>query len=148
VTVHYANLTNGLHCPHLDLEHVPNLRIVRIQSTWCEQKRWGDVLLTAGADLLYQLARGETCVVHDVSERPRESRACWQGLSWLRYALAVAWGLPEPRETVREHEVNVTPYWRDVWAGLDDVPRTYARRFRRWHAGGAVDLRSCYGGAP
>jgi hypothetical protein len=143
VTLHYANLTNGRACPHLG--EVPDRRVVRVQSTWCEQKRWGDVALTVGADLLFHLARGETCVVHDVSERDRESRACWQGLSWLRYACSVAWGLPEPAEYVRNGRVYVTHYWRGVWFDLDRKERTYLRRFREWHAGDPVDLRSCWG---
>jgi hypothetical protein len=143
MTFHYANLSNGLGCPHLEGHLVPP-RVVRVQSTWCEQQRWGDVLLTAGADLLYHLARGERCVVHDVSERDRETRACWQGLSWLRWALSRAWGVaPEP-EVFKPSGMAAGRFWERTWLGLDDVPRTYAGRFRQWHRGGPVDLRSCW----
>ncbi|MBF6332449.1 hypothetical protein [Nocardia transvalensis] len=87
--VHFANLTRGLLCPHLVGYEV---RYTRIQSTSCEQKRWHDVIFGAGPDLLMTMALGRLAIVHDQSERPRETRAMWQGLVFVRRACEHLWG--------------------------------------------------------
>lgn len=82
--MHYANLTRGTLCPHF--AGCECSRFTRIQSTSCEQKRWDDVIHGAGPDFLHHMGLGVALVVHDLSERPHETRAMWQGLAWLRYA--------------------------------------------------------------
>lgn len=135
--VHYANLTNGVLCaPH-------NGRFTRIPSTFCEQKMWGRVIYGAGPDVLTTLARGYSVIVHDQSEKRRATRAQWQGLSWLRYACSLAWGLPEPTEYSR-NGMNVTSYWRGTWLGLPAPDRTWLAYFSRFAAEtDLVDLRAC-----
>lgn len=83
--LHYANLTRGALCPHFS-NGCECSRFTRIQSTSCEQKRWDDVIHGAGPDFLHFMGQGVPIIVHDFSERPRETRAMWQGLTWLRYA--------------------------------------------------------------
>lgn len=90
--VHFLNLTRGLECRR----HVVEPRFLRIQSTWCEQKRWADVLAAATPDLLYRWAVGDEVTVHDVSERDRVTRACWQGLVWLRFCAEMTWSDQDP----------------------------------------------------
>lgn len=82
--LHYANLTRGTLCPHLGQCECSHF--CRIQSTSCEQKHWDRVIYDAGPDLLHYMGQGAEIVVHDFSEKPRETRAMWQGLSWIRYA--------------------------------------------------------------
>lgn len=137
--VHYANLTNGLLCAP------DEVRYTRIPSAWCEQKQWGKVLYGAGADLLTVAAVGRPVIVHDQSERQRFTRAQWQGLSWLRYACSMAFGLGEVKEVTRGG-ANVTSYWRGVWLGLDRADRNWLEYFgEAATAAGTslVDIRPC-----
>lgn len=129
-TVHYANLTNGVLCAP------EGSRYCRIPSTWCEQKQWGKVLYGAGPDLLAMLAVGRPVVVHDQSERRRRTRAQWQGLSWLRYATARAWGITPWREFSRGG-VDVTHYWERQYDLLGDTDRRWLEYF-----GGSVNDRT------
>lgn len=123
--VHYANLTNGLLC-------APSpVGLTRIPSTWCEQGLWDRIAYGAGPDLLTVAAKGYTVIVHDQSEKQRQTRAQWQGLSWLRYACSVAWGLPEPTELSR-NGMDVAAYWREVWGGLDRADRAWIEYFGRF----------------
>lgn len=88
--IHFLNLTNGLLCAG----HVPDIdsaRFMRLQSTWCEQKRWDDVLLTLPPDFYMALATGRPITCHDVSEKPRRTRAMWQGLAVARRICGWAW---------------------------------------------------------
>jgi hypothetical protein len=92
----YYNLSRGTLCgPPKDA------RYCRIQSTWLEQKRWEDVLLAVPVDMYYHLAQGHKIIVHDQSEKPRLSRAQWQGLSWIRFATNIAWYEASPAEFSR-----------------------------------------------
>lgn len=135
-TIHYANLSRGVLCP------VEADRVIRLQSTWCEQKRWADVLWTTSPDLLYHLAIGDACVIHDQSEKPRQTRACWQGLSWIRYATGRAWYDAADPEFSRTG-MNVTPYWQEQYRGLDDRVITYLKAFRKYAGIFPGDLSAC-----
>lgn len=138
MALHYANLTNGLLCCPAS-----GVAMCRIPSTFCEQKLWGKVIYGAGPDLLVAAARGHQVIVHDQSERQRQTRAQWQGLSWLRYACSMAWGLPEPAEFSR-NGMNVTGYWRGTWLGLPEPDKAWLRYFGRFADGlRQVDVRPC-----
>lgn len=137
--IHYANLTRGLLCPHLPGERV---HYVRIQSTWCEQKRWGDILVGVGPDMLYRLAVGEAVMVHDLSERDRVSRALWQGLAWVRFACTLAW-CDKELPTLSRNGMDVTAYWASAWRALNGRERRAITYYRAHHTGGPVDLIGC-----
>jgi len=139
MTRHYANLTNGMFCPCLRGEADA---FCRIQSTHCEQKRWGDVIVGAGPDLLMRLAMGEKCVVHDVSERPRMTRALWQGVPWIRYACERSWGIGVSGVASRSG-MNVTSYAEQCYAELSDPVRAHLAYFGRWSQRGPVQLHAC-----
>ena len=86
---HFVNLTNGLLA--IELYHLKDYRYIRIQSTWCEQKRWSDILWTLSDDFLMACAKGELCYVYDFSEKRKYTRAVWQGLEWIKYVLNRRW---------------------------------------------------------
>src|SRR5574340_899417 len=85
---HFINLTNGLPC-YYTIDGPVHYTL--LQSTACEQHRWGDVLRDMGADFYMHLAMGYTIVFHDRSERKPQPRAYYQGIAWVRYALGRAW---------------------------------------------------------
>lgn len=136
---HYKNLSKGAGCSCI----APNARPIRIQSTACEQKLWGKLLVEAGADLLYELARGTTCIIHDSSEQDRETRACWQGLSWIRYACSREWRGAAPREVVRGN-LNLTSYWEQQFLSLPASTRRMLAFYGQYHKGHKVRLLSCW----
>lgn len=140
---HYINLSRGFECGC-----PPNTgsRIIRIESTACEQKQWDKILKQLGADMFYELARGTSCVVHDKSERDRETRACWQGLSWIRYACGRAW-MAAPAMVPKEFSRNgmeVTPFWEEQFRALPDSTRRMLDFYVKFYRGGMIDLYSCY----
>lgn len=130
MSAHFVNLSNGLKCGHQpDRPHY-----LRIQSTWCEQKRWNDILITASADLLYHLATGEHVIVHDKSEKDRVTRALWQGMAWIVYACERSWGLPA-RKPIMRNGHNATGYFHGVFDGLPEKTVNYLRYFRQYNDG-------------
>lgn len=129
--IHYVNLTRGLECPHLDTLPTPP-RMLRIQSTWCEQKRWADILWTVGPDLYYHLAVGEVVTVHDLSEKPRQTRATWQGLSWIRAACQLAWDGRVQLPECSRGGMDLTGYWYQRWRALPERVHTHVEYFGRY----------------
>ena len=86
---HFINLTNGVQA--IKDYNLLEYRFIRLQSTACEQKRWGFILETISDDLLLRLAIGEKCIVYDYGAHKEIPRAVWQGLGWLRFALELSW---------------------------------------------------------
>lgn len=129
MSLHAANLSRGLLCPHLGIRK-PDL-YVRIQSTACEQKRWAQVALSLGPHVLTLLATGSIVIVHDFSEKPRTTRALWQGLPWLRFALARAWSL-EPESVISRSGLDVTDYAERCWRALPRTTRKELSYFKRF----------------
>lgn len=138
--VHFRNLSRGFLCGCSP----SSAHIVRIQSTACEQKRWGAILHEVGGDFLYNLAIGNTCVVHDRSERDRETRACWQGLSWIRYATHRAWRDTAPPPEFSRGGMVITPYWEEQFWGLPRSTRNLLKFYKQFDKGTLIDLYSCY----
>eukprot|EP00892_Ulva_mutabilis_P009183 jgi/Ulvmu1/6637/UM003_0275.1 len=91
---HFVNLTNGLEAiPHLSALGLP-YQFTRIQSTYCEQNRFEDLIIEADSGLLMGMATGHTCLVWDFGSRNIKRgvpRAVWYGLEFLRYATQRAW---------------------------------------------------------
>lgn len=88
-TKHYINLANGIQ--FINLVPACEARFVRIQSTWCEQKRWADILDDLDYGFLLDLAFGHRCIVYDCSAHRTVSRALWQGIPWICYVLRRRW---------------------------------------------------------
>ncbi|GAA3832383.1 hypothetical protein GCM10022226_62010 [Sphaerisporangium flaviroseum] len=138
--IHYLNLSRGLLCA----PHVEQPRFLRLQSTWCEQKRWADVLWTLSPDFYYTLAIGQALTVHDVSERPRVTRACWQGLAWVRFACARLWGTDRGPAPGRSG-MDMSPYFTRELNALDRRVCRYVTYFGQFHAGRPLDIQLCHG---
>ena len=119
-------------------------RAIRLQSTACEQHRWDAILKELGADLFYNLAIGESCIIHDKSERERETRACWQGLSWVRYACHRTWRVSEPPMEFSRGGMPLNPYWEEQYKLLSRGTRHLVRYFKKFDKGGMLDMYSCY----
>jgi len=146
VETQFVNLTRGLLCPHIRGGD-PTVRFVRIQSTHCEQKRWGDILTSLGAEF-YTAAILGPVVVHDRSEKPRPTRATWQGLSWIRYAVRRTWwdDTRTPEYARSGHMLN--GYWDECYRALSKRERNAVRYYRRYAESGdpaALSIRGCGG---
>lgn len=89
IVTHWINLTNGLQA--VRDYGLTDWRALRLQSTYCEQKRWEDILAAVPDEMLFRLAWGQECRVYDYGARKPQPRACWQGLEWVRYALTRRW---------------------------------------------------------
>lgn len=83
----YINLTNGL-----EVNPSPK-NVMRLQSTHCEQKLWQKVLDSIPDDLLWELVHNRDVQIIDNSEKPRISRALWQGAALGYFALVRSLGI-------------------------------------------------------
>jgi hypothetical protein len=141
----YVNLSNGIEAL-AGLDPV-SVRFMRLQSTDCEHKHWAQILDGLPDDFLIDLALGRMVVVHDRSCSMRcggLSRAQWQGLAWVRYALSRAgWGVVDPGTTVRGNDVS--SYWRECWDKLPGDTVGRMRWYSRWVQVDTIRLE-CHGG--
>lgn len=142
--IDFINLTNGIQCLPLPLG-AKEPHFIRLQSTWCEQKRWGPILTSVGADLLYHLSAGYSCCVHDRSECPRQTRAIWQGLVWIQFACRMAWGgKPSWAYVQRGKRVhNAQAYFLQQWNALEHSERQAVRYFRKFGGSSSATLGGC-----
>jgi len=125
---HYINLTNGI-------EFIPSLqgveyRFIRIQSTACEQKRWDNIIQDLDVDFMFNLAIGETCIVYDMGDNKPISRAVYQGLSWINYALSKNWLGLELSSIVRGNDA--TAYFKQVYRTIEPKTRARMEYFRKF----------------
>lgn len=112
----YLNLTNGIEfIPKLSGHN--NLKFIRIQSTACEQKRWDFILQELDYNFLLDLALGNNVTVVDYGANKEVSRACYQGVEWIRYALNNCWFGKDEKSFVRG--TDVTNYFGECYAKLD-----------------------------
>lgn len=135
--IEYANLSRGLLCAPDDA------RKCRIQSTQCEQKLWTTVLMQIPDDMLWHLSQGNKVLVHDRSEKDRETRAMWQGLQLVKYFCELNWFRREPEITGRGNN-SMKLYFREVYAS---TPRSVHKRFRYYlnHlVTDKIELTSCW----
>lgn len=141
MTVHFLNLSRGLLCAPATRG---TIHYSRIQSTSCEQKRWGDVIIGAGADLLMHMALGHDIIVHDHSERPRETRAMWQGLAFVRRACETIWGL-ELTPIPGRGGLAMQQYFDHELHHLDPHARKLVKHYRKHLATEVIRVQSCWG---
>lgn len=138
--LHFLNLTNGILCAG----HAPAPRMMRLQSTWCEQKRWSDIILGVPDDLLYHLAVGTSLCVHDRSERPRVTRALWQGVPFVVMSCWASWhgrfGVVRSRSGM-----DVSAYAGLCYRGLSRTAKSRLRYYERHHEGKEPNVRLCDG---
>lgn len=135
-TLHYINLTNGiLAIPEYDLTEY---RFIRIQSTWCEQGRWEDILMTLSDDFLMNLVLGNNCIVYDYGARKRTPRAVWQGLAWISLVLHTVW-FNTPQEffyqKVRRGGIPLLHYFYHQYHDLSDKCLNKIKYYRKFTTG-------------
>jgi hypothetical protein len=89
---YFINLTAGLE--HAKSFYIYPLNYIRIQSTQLERKHLEHLLKDLDNNFLMKLAIGKECVVLDFTSRKKKnntSRACWQGIPWIKYCLSRLW---------------------------------------------------------
>lgn len=114
----FFNLTNGLEA----IEKYPNKvttlpHFVRIQSTWCEQKRWQEIIMDLDYTFLMACRTAKEVHVIDFSAKKRVPRALYQGLSWIQYCLNRYWyGIKDEPALVKQF--NCTAYFEKEYEKL------------------------------
>lgn len=86
--IDYINLTNGIESLPMNPD---GFRFIRIQSTMCEQKNWDRLIQDLDYDFLLNAAIGNECAVYDYGARKPISRAVYQGIEFIKYALHKRW---------------------------------------------------------
>ena len=133
----YLNLTNGIEfIPKLSGHN--NLKFIRIQSTACEQKRWDFILQELDYNFLLDLALGNNVTVVDYGANKEVSRACYQGVEWIRYALNNCWFGKDEKSFVRG--TDVTNYFSECYAKLDKRTLKKLNYFKKFLATESLHL--------
>lgn len=141
----WVNLTNGLEWlrspTYMNMSMFDG--VVRIQSTACEQKRWGFILGDLDYGFLMALALGRSVSVWDAGANKTLSRALYQGVPWIEYAINRVWfGIERP---VFVKKARVPGYFEGVFRNMDpDLKRAvrkleYVQKFLR--VPGPVDIQ-------
>ena len=138
--VNFLNLTNGIQALE---DYGPDVlrpySFMRLQSTWCEQKLWADVLMGLPDEFLLRAALGEELTVYDYGAGKDVPRAVWQGLEWVSLVLCQRW---YDREYVPVgRAAPMWRYWVDVAATLDARVKARVDYFGRF-AAGVLDIRA------
>ena len=135
---YFINLTSGIELLNI-VSPGSGVMFVRIQSTHCEQKLWDRVLMELDNNFLLWCSLGYTCVVMDCGSRKRVSRALWQGIPWIRYALTRSWF----RRCLEDNYVNgheCSEYFSKVYEQLPSVVLNRLGYFRKFLTGDKVDI--------
>lgn len=124
--IHYLNLTNGIeYCKWID-----NYRFIRIQSSHCESKAWNKLLMDLDNDFLMNIAIGNECIVHDASQKKLLSRALFQGIPFILFALNYLWyGEVYPTEVRGQDSTN---YFEHVCKNLNEDTKKHIRYFKKF----------------
>jgi hypothetical protein len=126
--MNYINLTNGIEA--IEKYNLKDYRFVRIQSTACEQKRWDFILGDLDYDFLMNLALGNHVVFHDASSKKEESRAIYQGLSWVVFVLYKVWFNKDITPIVKSHVA--TQYFTEQYNLLSKSTLNKLKYFRKF----------------
>lgn len=124
--INYLNLTNGLEF----IGTVKNYKVVRIQSTICEAKNYDKLIRDLDYNFLLDLAQGNEIKIYDTSAQKRVSRALYQGVEFIKYALNRRWLGKEEKAFVKGNDV--TEYFREVYKGLSNEAKKkldYVKKF-------------------
>ena len=123
----YINLTNGVEAL---VDFIgEEVRFMRLQSTLLEQGFLEKFLMELDYDFLMNLAIGNHCVIYDFTSRwkDRPSRAIWQGLPWIDYALNRCWFNQEI-----ECDRRMDKHFKTVYNGLDKRTKRKLKYFRKF----------------
>jgi len=118
----FINLTNGIEILDESYFNLKDCRFIRIPSTWCEQKRWEDILEHLSDDFLIHAALGNKCVVYDFGANKDTSRAIWQGIEWIKFVLYKRWLNIDYTPLGRAHLMG--EYFEEQYKKLSDKTKT------------------------
>lgn len=125
----FFNLTNGIEwLPLLSFgAQKCHYNYIRLQSTWCEQHRWDDILADLDYTFLLHLRVRGIAYVFDCSQKNSLSRALYQGLTWVQYALNRYWYNNGERAIMKTpyDKMDVTDYFDKEYKKLSK--RTLAK---------------------
>jgi hypothetical protein len=127
----YLNLSNGLFAvanPHVQVSSFAG--VIRLQSTWCEQKRWAEILDAFSDDILFHLAIGNRCVVIDYGANKEVSRAIWQGLELIKFVISRVWVSEDYKPQGRA--ASAYSYFSEVYTNLPASTITRLKYFRKF----------------
>lgn len=125
--INYVNLTNGIEA----LPKLQNYRFIRIQSTACEQHNWDCLIANLDSDFMMNLVLGNECQVYDFGSRGGEiSRACWQGLEFVKWILNYRW--LGKRTKTKGKACDMSGYFYEVWKGLGKKSRRKIDYFKKF----------------
>lgn len=126
-TVKYYNLSNGI----LALGSAGlDAKFIRIQSSLCERKKWSKIIEELDYDFLMNLALGNKCVVYDFGAEKEVSRAIYQGLEFVRFAVNMIWFYSSPNPYVKDH--NCVKYFNEELLVLSERSRSKLKYFRKF----------------
>lgn len=108
----FLNIDNGIEWIPAMRETGDEYSFVRIQSTACEQKRFWFILEDLDYSFLMAAATGECCVFDGSSRKPI-SRALYQGVEWINYALNRHWLARITKPIVKGNDCSF--YFNSLW---------------------------------
>lgn len=112
--IKYLNLTNGLEYAN----EIKDYKVVRIQSTICEAKNWDKLIQDLDYNFLLDLAQGNKIEIYDTSSRKKVSRALFQGVEFIKYAINRRWFNNESIKAIVKGQ-DVTPYFKKEYNKLN-----------------------------
>lgn len=139
----FFNLTNGIEwLPLFCDKHRYGYNFIRLQSTWCEQHRWDDILADLDYTFLLHLRVRGIAYVFDCSQKKVLSRALYQGLVWVRYALNRCWYNNGERAIIRTTHGNmdVTDYFDKEYKKLSKRTLSKLNYLKKFKGYGRVDI--------
>lgn len=134
---YYLNLTNGLEFLD-DPDFKEEYKFVRIQSCSCERHLWDKILLDLDYNFLLDVALGYKVVVLDASPHKVLSRALYQGVEFIIYALNKIWFNKEVDPIV--NGMNCKEYFREIVKNLSKPTLKKIKYLRKFLNTNEVDI--------
>lgn len=113
----YLNLTNGIEFLDFPDFNIKDYRFVRIQSCACERHLWNKILSDLDYNFLIDLAIGNKVIVCDTSTSKLLSRALYQGVEFIQFALNKIWLNKDTTPYVRN--MNCKDYFEKEFLKLE-----------------------------
>ena len=136
----FINLSNGIEVFDRCGLDFDQCRFLRIQSTACEQKRWGQILDDLSPDFLMLAALGKRIVVYDFGANKEIPRAIWQGLEWVKFTLWRRWHVSPYQPIGRAHSMQ--GYFVQQYRQLDRRTKARLDYYGRFCDGNKLDIQS------
>ena len=133
---HFINLTAGLE--HLVEYLHMYFMFLRLQSSHLESKEFERFLQEVDNNLLMHLALGRKCCIFDMTSRKQKnnvSRALWQGVPWITYALNRVWFNKET-----EHKYGMHCHFKAEYACLTKPTKSRLKYYRKFLLTDKIDL--------